>query len=132
MRPNLCRRYEERERCGSRRRLCVFPLCIELCPFAETDDSLPTHNNPDADVIDETVKPVYEPTLIPSRLKEQEPHDADTSQQQLIDNTAVTATEEEETARKEQEEEDGEPTWGPSHDEFIEDVRKLLSDPVSD
>lgn len=129
MLPNLCRRYEERERCGSRRRLCVFPLCIELCPFAETDDSPPTHHNPDDNVIDETVEWV---DLIPSRLKEQEPHDAGTSQQ-LIDNNTVTATEEEEEeAARKQEEEDGESTWGPEQEQFIEDVRQLLFGPDSD
>jgi hypothetical protein len=108
----------------------VVQLCIELCPFAETDDSPPTHHNPDAKVVDETVEGVAEPTLIPSRLKEQEPHDAGTSQQ-VIDNTTVTATEEEEAAR-EQEEEDGEPTWGPEQDQFIADVRELLFGPDSD
>jgi hypothetical protein len=85
---------------------CVVPLCIELCPFAETDDSPPTHHNPHANVVCETLERVDELTLIPSRLKDsrQEPHDAGTSQQ-VIDNTTVTATEEEEAAR-EQEEED--------------------------
>ena len=108
---------------------CVVPLCIELCPFAETDDSPPTHHNPDDNVIDETVECF---DLIPSRLKEQEPHDAGTSQQ-LIDNNTVTATEEEEEeAARKQEEEDGESTWGPEQQQFIEDVRQLLFGPDSD
>ena len=93
----------------------------------ENDDSPPTHHNPDDNVIDETVECF---DLIPSRLKEQEPHDAGTSQQ-VIDNATVTATEEEEAAR-EQEEEDEESTWGPEHDQFIADVRELLFGPDSD
>jgi hypothetical protein len=109
---------------------CVVPLCIELCPFAETDDSPPTHHNPHANVVYETLERVDEPTLIPSRLKEQEPHDAGTPQQ-VIDNTTVTATEEEEAAR-EQEEEDEESTWGPEQDKFIADIRELLLGPDSD
>ena len=109
---------------------CVVPLCIELCPFAETDDSPPTHHNPHANVVYETLERVDEPTLIPSRLKEQEPHDAGTPQQ-VIDNTTVTATEEEEAAR-EQEEEHEESTWGPEQDKFIADIRELLLGPDSD
>jgi hypothetical protein len=82
-------------------------------------------------VIDVTVEPINDPTLIPTRLQEQEPHNADSSQQ-LVDETAVTATEEEEAAPNEREEEDGEPTWDPSIDEFIEEVRHLLFDPDSE
>ena len=64
-------------------------------------------------MIDVTVEPINDPTLIPTRLQEQEPHNADSSQQ-LVDETAVTAT------------------WDPSIDEFIEEVRHLLFDPDSE
>ena len=86
-------------------------------------------------MIDVTVEPINDPTLIPTRLQEQEPHNGDTSQQ-LVDETAVTATEEEKAATNEREEEDGEPTWDPSLDdstaEFLEEVRHLLFDPDSE